>query len=344
MKTTAKYLLLLAALATVATACENDDTDFRAYIDAANGDTDDDGDTAATTEQGDTIFIVYNGNSAVATGGATDECVAISGADVTVNALDVVGSMTLVLSGTTTNGSLLVYRSTKYEIVLAGVSLTNPQGPAINNQCSKSLYVTALPGTVNTLADGTAYADATIDQKGALFSEGQIYFRGSGSLTVTGNCKNAIASDDYITVEDDANLTVLASTTGSNGLKANDGVFIEGGSLTIDVRADGARGIRSEARTEIRGGAIAITTSGDCLYDSEAGDYSGNSHHGQYWRRRQGHQLRRGRSLHWRHVAGYHYGRQRQWQAESREEPYGHRGQWRLVYRHNAKELGLRQR
>ena len=125
-------------------------------------------------------------------------------------------------------------------------------------------------GTENTLTDGTAYAEQTFDQKGTLFSEGQIRFLGTGTLTVNGNAKNAIACDDYIVV-DDGTINVNTSDTGSNGIKANDGFTMNGGTLTIDVKADGGRGIRSESYTTISGGNITITTSGDCEIETVDG-------------------------------------------------------------------------
>jgi len=232
------------------------------------------------------IAIAWNGTAATVTGDTDSVSIAISGADVTVTSTSS-RYMELTVSGETADGSLLVYSDKAWGLILNGVSITNADGPAINNQCGKALYVTVTDGTTNTLADGTAYADApinttgaAIDQKGTLFSEGQVYFNGKGKLTVTGNCKNAIASDDYIvigatapaaTVPDaspsglSSGPTIVITANGTNGIKVNDGMEIYGGILTIDVTTDGGRGIRNEARMTIGGGETTITTSGDCL-------------------------------------------------------------------------------
>ena len=247
-------LSLLAFVAGLFSACENDDTDFSAYI---NG-------TATSVS---TIYITYNGTSATVTGTDNAE-VTISGAHVTINTGSNADSLLLVLSGSTTDGSLLVYRQRKYGLRLNGVSITNPAGPAINNQCGKSLYVEVAAGTTNSLSDGTAYTEQSYDQKGTLFSEGQIIFSGTGELAVNGNCKHAIACDDYI-VFDEATLTA-ATTTGS-GIKVNDGLWINGGTLSISTTATGGRGIRCDSVVVVSGGTTTITTSGGCKIETVDG-------------------------------------------------------------------------
>lgn len=220
------------------------------------------------------IEIVFNGTTASVTGD-TNGFVSVNGADVTVNgANNTTTNMTITLSGSTTEGSLLVYNIRSYTIVLNGVTINNSDGPAINNQGKKALYMICADGTVNTLTDGTTYAQApvnakgdTIDQKGTLFSEGQVYFRGNGTLNVNANAKNGIASDDYIVMES-GNINISVSDTGTNGVKVKDGFSMKSGALNIDVKGDGSRGIKNDARTTIEGGNLNITTSGDCLIET----------------------------------------------------------------------------
>ena len=278
---------VMTALVTGLLSCETDDTDdFSKYInnpESSNDDPADDpsGDDPSGEEKedsvllagSDTIYVVYSGNTATVTG---DEkgYVSISGADVTVNALAADTTMLLVLSGSSEDGCLLVYRQKPFTIQLNGLQLTNPDGPAINNQCGKALYIETVEGTENTLGDGSVYAEApvnslgvAIDQKGALFSEGQIFFCGLGSLTVNGNAKNGIVSDDYIVFEK-GTVSVNVAETGSNGVKVNDGLTIQGGTLTVKVASDGGRGIKSDAYTTITGGTTNIITSGDCKLET----------------------------------------------------------------------------
>jgi len=263
--TVSASLLLLASLFLV--GCQNDDTDFSAYT---NGSTSSDVSTTSV------ISIVYSGSS-VTVSGDTKGYVTTDGADVTVDTGTDTDSLLLVLSGSTTDGSLLIYREKKFGIRMNGVSIHNSDGPAINNQCGKSLYVELVSGTTNTLTDGTSYTDAfdssgnSIQQKGAFFSEGQTYFSGTGKLVVTGSTANAIACDDYIVIDE---ATITATSATGHGISVNDGFTMNSGSLTIDVTGDACKGLKSDSTTVITGGTLTITTSGGCVYDETEADYS----------------------------------------------------------------------
>lgn len=271
MKRCLTYLLVTGAIVALAVSCEKDDTDFSAYINQEDTPGGTSPVTPPSSSVSDTVYVAFSGTTATVSGDRSS-VVTASGAHVVVNDALSPENLVLVLSGTTTNGSLLVYRSLDYQIVLNGVNITNLNGPAINNQCHKALYLTCADATTNTLTDGTDYSEQTFDQKGTIFSEGQIYFCGTGQLSVNGNSRNGIASDDYIIFQEDGpTVSVNVAATGTNGIKVNDGFTINGGILTIDVKAKGSKGINSDARTTINGGKTTITTSGDCLIETVDG-------------------------------------------------------------------------
>ena len=258
------FLLLMAAVTIV--ACKNDDTDFSSYT---NGSSSSSSTDPIPEDAIKVISITYSGGS-VTVSGDDANYVTVNGADVTVTSE--IDSLLLILSGTTTDGSLLVKRQKKYGIKLNGVSINNVDGSAINNQCSKYLYLEIADGTTNTLTDGTTYTEQVYDQKGAFFSEGEVYLYGTGTLNVTGNCRHAIACDDFIVIDDDVTLNISSST--GTGIKVNDGLWINNGTIDINVTADAARGIRCDSVVVINGGNTTIATSGDCVYDSSTFDYS----------------------------------------------------------------------
>jgi hypothetical protein len=158
-----------------------------------------------------------------------------SSGDVIINST--VAEVAFVLSGTTTNGSVKLYSDKKFKLTLNGVNITNADGPAINIQSGKRAFLVLADNTTNTLTDGATYtASGTEDMKATLFSEGQLIVSGNGSLSVKGNYKHAIASDDYIRVIS-GNITVTGAA--SDGIHTNDAFIADGGTISMTTSGDG---------------------------------------------------------------------------------------------------------
>jgi hypothetical protein len=223
-----------------------------------------------------TIYVFYNGTTASYEGEVSGVTVAVSGADVTVTSTT--AGVNYVLQGSSSEGSFKVASSDnnkKFELTLAGVSLHNSDGPAINIQAGKRVYVVLQDGTTNTLSDGTSYASSTEDQKGTLFSEGQLLFSGSGKLRIDANTKAGIASDDYIVIRPNTNIYVNASN--GNGIKANDGIDIRGGVVNVEVSDVAAKGLSSDGYYTQSGGRVTAITTGGSEYDADEKDVSGSA-------------------------------------------------------------------
>ncbi len=191
-----------------------------------------------------------------------------NGVEVTVNGGHVTANhgsakkICYVVSGTTTNGSFTVVGEKKYAVKLNGVSITNPDSAALNLLSGKRAYIILADGTTNTLTDGTGGS-----QKGALYCKGKLLFNGSGSLSVTGNTNNGIHSADYIVFR--KGNKVYVKSTANHGIKANDGIFINGGILNVEVSAAAAKGINCESHVIVNGGRTTVITSGDGTYDTD---------------------------------------------------------------------------
>ena len=215
-------------------------------------------DTTITTT--DTIRISWSGTAVTVEGVNSGVTVTETNGYVTVNST--VKDITYILSGSG-NGQLTIYGTNRHQLVLSNLTLTCSDGPAINNQCKKSCFV-VLEGS-NTLADGSTYAASDEDRKAAFFSEGQMIFSGSGSLTVNGNYKHAIASDDYIQfTEGTGSLTLKAA---SDGIHANDALYFDGGTFAITAGSDG---VQCDSSIVIKNGAMTITASGDGIQSDTA--------------------------------------------------------------------------
>lgn len=221
-----------------------------------------------------TINITYEGASATVSGD-DNHLVSVSGADVTITPTT---KAIYVLSGKTADGSLRINdddNAKKTQLQLNGVSITNSDGPAINIQSGKRTYIVANAGTTNTFTDGTTYASSKEDQKGTVFSEGELLFSGSGSIRVYSNTKHGIVSDDYIMTRPGTNIYVK-STSGS-GLKCNETMRIHGGVINVETSADAAKGLTTDANYIQDGGRVVCITTGNGKYDSDDKDVSASA-------------------------------------------------------------------
>lgn len=216
--------------------------------------------------------------------------------------------ITYQLSGSSANGSLTLSGSYKCTVSLAGVTLTNPDGAAINITNSKRIQISAKKGTTNFLTDGEEGA-----QKACIYSKGQIQLQGNGTLNVVGKTKHAIKSASYISIK---NLTLNVTSAVSDGINCeeyilvksgavtisgvgDDGIqcdlggetatgetedhededtgniYIEGGTLTVTTTAAATKGIKAKGDLRMSDGTLNITTTGNGSYDSDEKDAKG---------------------------------------------------------------------
>lgn len=263
------FLFVLPAL--IAVGCTNEpDNNGGKNGGNESSTTDDSSDFVDEQTWNATISIVWNGTDVAITGQADSVSVTSSNGYVTIQST--AKHIEYAVSGNGT-GQLSIYSDYKFKLSLEGLTLACADGPAINNQCKKRCYV-VLSGT-NTLSDGTTYASSTEDRKAAFFSEGQLCFSGAGSLTVTGNNKHALASDDYIRLcEGTGTLNLTAKV--SDGLHTNDGVIINDGTLIVNSEAQ--EGIQCDSgNIVITGGTVAVTSKYKCIKTEGNIDISGGT-------------------------------------------------------------------
>ena len=192
-----------------------------------------------------TVEIFYNGSSATVTvannirsyitdqsNGSHVRLVQGSGVN------DKVGEITYNLSGTSTDGEFYLQGSYKATVELAGLSLTNPNGPALNIQNGKRVAVSAKKGTTNTLTDGANYTD---DLNGCLHCKGHTEFQGKGTLNIVGNYKHAIYSKEYVEIK---NLTLNITAAQKDGIHCKEYFLMKSG--TVNISGVGDDGIQVE--------------------------------------------------------------------------------------------------
>lgn len=247
---------------------------------------DDMNDDVSGTTFAQTVYVTFSSNGDATVTGADDGFIAtVNGNDVTI-VYSGEEHVMYELSGSTSDGFFKLYSSSKQGITLNGVSITNPNGAAINvqgpseepNKGKRTFIV--LNGT-NTLADGSSYTDTPSgeDEKAVMFGEGQFVFSGTGSLEVTATGKSGIVSDDYlhflggtITVNTMTSVSVSGSDTLKPAcLKANDYIKMTGGTLNLSSSGTGAKGISCDGYGIFRGGTVDVTVSGSNFGSSGGG-------------------------------------------------------------------------
>ena len=246
---------------------------------ASTGDPTSDDDISNTTFKG-RITITYSENGDATVKGDTYGYVSVAGNKVTVNNT---GGEVLIyeLTGTTSNGFFKVYGAKKQAIVLNGVSITNPDGAALNNQNKKRTFV-VVKGN-NTLSDSASAAyskEGEEDMKAVFFSEAQLIFSGSGLLTINAlnaQDKSGIASDDYLRLMDDPTIKVSAGSKAGHGFKGKDYVQLSNGALAVSTAAPMKKGICSDDYVLVEGGVHMVSVTGGVAYDEEDSEYSGSA-------------------------------------------------------------------
>ena len=245
--------------------------------------------------EGDWIYITYTNGGEVgvvnpwANQGVTVIC---NDENVVVTNNSSSAGRTIVVSGTTTNGSLTVNTSNPqyyaFNLRLNGANITNPSGAAISVLYDKKVTLFLEDNTTNTLSDGSPQNENNAP-KAALHCDGPIEVYGNGSLNITGNYKHGINSDSHIkmyagtinvtsAVKDGIhannfrlyNGNVSVSGFGGDGIEAEYGqsnndmagdISIMGGSLNITVATDDTKGMKCDTLT-VTAGTINITASG----------------------------------------------------------------------------------
>lgn len=187
-----------------------------------------------------------------------DGSAAISGDGATADGETVTISQasTYILSGTATNGRIIVAADKKAEVKLIfnGLDITCSDNAPLLVSKAKKVYIVLEDGTENVLTDGASYSLGEDDSNtdGAIFSKADLTINGGGTLTVNANYKHGIVSKDDLVITD-GNINVASASTAIEG---KDSVKISGGTFNISA---GTNGIKSTNTEESDKGFISVT-------------------------------------------------------------------------------------
>lgn len=205
------------------------------------------------------------------------------------------------LSGTLNNGQIIVEvdKDSDVTLIFAGVNISCADSAPIYIKKINNCDIILEEGTENYLTDGAIYElePESDEPDAAIFSKGDLKFKGTGTLTVSANYDMAIHGKDdvkfkegnYIltaveeaikgkdSVEIEGGTFDIASS--GDGIKANNDVelgfiTISGGDITLTSQEDG---ITAEGDVNISGGSITLTSQEDGIQSGTAMNISGGT-------------------------------------------------------------------
>ncbi|BCJ93023.1 hypothetical protein acsn021_05920 [Anaerocolumna cellulosilytica] len=185
-------------------------------------------------EESTAVFIALKDNATEIVG---------DGATVSDNSITISNEGTYVLSGTLSDGQIIVDVSDtkKIQLVLDNVTINSSLSAPLYIKSADKVFITLKEGSENILTDGTEYVqtdDNNVD--GVIFSKADVTFNGSGTINITGNYKHGIVSkDDIVITGGTYNITAVKDAiNGKDAVKIMDGIF--------NLSADTGNGIQSK--------------------------------------------------------------------------------------------------
>ena len=150
----------------------------------------------------------------IASDGATAAAITLNGDSISTDAagVTVVGSTATItqagaylLSGMLNDGQIVVDTQDVaiVQLILNGVDLASSSSAPIYIRDAEKAVILLAEGSSNTVSDASTYIYASAEEdepNAAIFSTADLSIGGSGSLTVTGNFNDGIASKDGLVI------------------------------------------------------------------------------------------------------------------------------------------------
>ncbi|WP_285107851.1 carbohydrate-binding domain-containing protein [Promicromonospora sp. MEB111] len=218
-----------------------------------------------TWDTGDETSVSLDGDSATVSG---DGAIA-DGSTVTISAPG-----TYRISGTLDDGQIVVGSEADglVRLVLDGADITSSTGSAVAVTQADDVSVVLADGSSNSLTDAATYADTSEDApNAALFSADSMVVSGTGSLDVTGNANDGIASKDGLVIAG-GDITVTAV---DDGVRGKDFLVVTDGTLDVDAEGDGLKADNEDGTDDagetvgyaaLLGGTVTVASGDDGVH------------------------------------------------------------------------------
>lgn len=169
----------------------------------------------ALTSHAEDITIRFNGGTAKVQQQTKDSVqVEVDGAHVSITSAFQAHKLTILMSGKSEDGQLILKTDGKASVKLKGLSLTSQEGAPLWLKNKKKVEIDVADGSENTLTV-TACNDTANHKAAAIWAKDKIKFSGKGTLNIiaTGDGCRGIKTQKDITIED---LTLNVTTSGNH--------------------------------------------------------------------------------------------------------------------------------
>jgi len=211
------------------------------------------------TDTSATSYIKLEGDSITSDGVGT----AVNGSVLTITSAGI-----YKISGTLNNGQIVVNSEDEatVNLILNGMNITNSSSAPIYVKSASKVVITLADGTENVVTDGAAYVFESAESNepnAAIFSNDDLTINGNGSLTVSANYNNGIATDDNLKITSG----VINVTAVNDGIKGKNYIAVKDGTITINAGGDGMQSNNNKDATKgyvlIEGGMLNIVAGMD---------------------------------------------------------------------------------
>lgn len=188
------------------------------------------------------------------------------------DAVEITGEGTYIISGTLTNGRIIINAkdSDKIQLVLNGANINCDTGAAIYVKQADKVFITLAPSSENTLSNKREFVavdDNNIDS--VIFSKSDLTLNGSGKLTVNATYGHGIVSKDDLVLTGGE----YSITSEKQALSGKDSIRVADGTYTLNAGKDG---LHSENTDDTSKGFIYIANGTfDITCDCDGIDASG---------------------------------------------------------------------
>ena len=188
------------------------------------------------------------------------------------DAVEITGEGTYIISGTLTNGRIIINAkdSDKIQLILSGANINCDTSAAIYVKQADKVFITLVPSSENTLSNKSEFVavdDNNIDS--VIFSKSDLTLNGSGKLTVNAAYGHGIVSKDDLVLTG-GEYSIISE---KQALSGKDSIRVADGTYTLNAGKDG---LHSENADDTSKGFIYIANGTfDITCDCDGIDASG---------------------------------------------------------------------